>query len=611
MPTPPTPQPSPVRIETLLAHRQWVHALARSLVRDESSADDVAQQTWQVALQSPPRNAGAARAWLGSVVRRIVLESQRRHVRRERREAVAARPEGVSATGDIVARVEIDRAVVNSVAELPEPYRTTLLLRFYDGLPPRDIAARMDVPVETVRSRVRRGLERVRAGLDGRHGGERGVWEAAIVPFLAGPGGLAAPDAGGSSASTAGAPVTTTVATFVATVAALAIGVLAGLQLESVRRPAAGGGGAAFPETDALVAAKQARDTDRAELVGIRGRIETLRAAIVARETQLAQLTQSLASVPASAPVAAPVDVPPTAAFAPPFQFPEYYAALATVDWDDLGKHIAKIIPLLAEIHGDRRGGRSLKPETVGQMQAHNGALVAIVGPLEESFPGGAANSALTHPAFAATMAAALCHTLDVPLTAAQITALDRAAKDASEAVARAVKGSEEREFYLESLIEETGAKLEFVTALYALLTPEQRALLARDEVRGRIGYDLFSPSQIWVGVVETGTFSAGTDVGAVIASGLTRELRLDPNGRDALQKVVNEWFADLPEDYLGQAPIPFEDLEDAHPIEDVIVAARHMVELMRRIVRLDLSAVQRQSIRNSKQVLILRRTRQ
>jgi len=195
-------------------------------------------------------------------------------------------------------------------------------------------------------------------------------------------------------------------------------------------------------------------------------------------------------------------------------------------------------------------------------------------------------------------------------LTAAQLTALDRAAKDASEAVGRAVKGSAEREFYLESLIEETDAKLEFVTALHALLTPEQRELFGRDEVRGRIGYDLFSPSQIWIGVVESGSFDAETDVGAVIASGLSRELRLDADGRVALEKVVNEWFAGLPEDYLGQAPIPFEDLEDAHPIEDVIVAAHHMLDLMRRVVRLDLSAVQRESIRNSKQVLVLRRAR-
>ena len=49
------PQGSPVcdPLETLLEHRDWVRALARSLVADPHRADDVEQETWRMALQKP------------------------------------------------------------------------------------------------------------------------------------------------------------------------------------------------------------------------------------------------------------------------------------------------------------------------------------------------------------------------------------------------------------------------------------------------------------------------------------------------------------------------------------------------------------------------------
>ncbi len=610
MPVPSSPSPSPVKIEALLAHRQWVRALARSLVRDESSADDVEQQTWQAALENPPEKLGAARAWLGSVVRRTVLESQRRHVRRQRRELVAARPEGLPSTGDVVARVEIDRAVVNSVAELPEPYRTTLLLRFYDELPPRDVARRMGVPVETVRARVRRGLERVRVGLDRRHGGDRDVWTAALGPFLAGPiGGAGLGDTGsdGGGSGAASAPGAISGATLAAAVAALVLGALGGFQLATSSRGSGdvSSDGSAMAKSPALLSAETALDAEREELTDLRTRIATLRASATDRAALLVDLRKAPKSAPA---VAASGDAlseaAPRATFVPPFRFPEFDAALAGVDWDALGENLARMIPLLGEVYSDVMADRALRPETVGQMQVSNGALVAIVGPLEESFPSGLANAALTHPAFTATMTAALCQARDLPLSAEQLTALDRLAQDATIAVARVVDGPTKSGFRLEALIEETLVKAEFADALRELLTPPQRALLGHEGLRGVMGYDLFGPSMMWVQSVEAASFPEGTDVARIIASGLTRELRLDPRREEALRGVVREWFDALPEEYLEQPPNP----RDAHPIDQIMEAARHMLVLMRRVEQLDLSVTQRESIRNSKQMLLLRR---
>ena len=64
-----------------------------------------------------------------------------------------------------------------------EPYRSVLLLRFYEGLAPSEIARRRDVPAATVRSQLHRGLETLRGALDERYGDDRRRWALAAVPL--------------------------------------------------------------------------------------------------------------------------------------------------------------------------------------------------------------------------------------------------------------------------------------------------------------------------------------------------------------------------------------------------------------------------------------------
>ena len=45
----------PTHIDALLEHQEFVRALAKSLIRDSASAEDVAQETWLSALTNPPR----------------------------------------------------------------------------------------------------------------------------------------------------------------------------------------------------------------------------------------------------------------------------------------------------------------------------------------------------------------------------------------------------------------------------------------------------------------------------------------------------------------------------------------------------------------------------
>ena len=80
-------------MEDLLAHRQWVRALARRLAADESRADDLEQETWLAAMEHPPRDARSPRGWLGAVMRNLRRNERRGEYRRDRRERDVARPE--------------------------------------------------------------------------------------------------------------------------------------------------------------------------------------------------------------------------------------------------------------------------------------------------------------------------------------------------------------------------------------------------------------------------------------------------------------------------------------------------------------------------------------
>ncbi|MCK6458648.1 MAG: sigma-70 family RNA polymerase sigma factor [Planctomycetes bacterium] len=168
---------------SLLEHRNFVRGIVRGLLADEHAVDDVVQETCLRALERPPRHA-MLRAWLGRVGRNLALSVLRGERRRGHREREAARPEQEPSAGDAAARLERHRLVVEAVLALEEPFRSAILLRFYEDLPPREIARQLGVPVDTVRSRVRRGLERLRAWFDARHGGDRSAWSLALLPLL-------------------------------------------------------------------------------------------------------------------------------------------------------------------------------------------------------------------------------------------------------------------------------------------------------------------------------------------------------------------------------------------------------------------------------------------
>lgn len=191
------PPPSPHDAAALLAHAGWVHDLARRLVADPQRAEDLAQDTLLAALENggrpAPREAvRVPRPWLAGVLRNRLRLERRGAARRRTREELAAARERCDAAGDVVQRAATQRAVVDAVLALDEPYRTAVLLRYFEGRAPRDIARCLGVPVRTVHSRLHRGLERLRHSLDRSTDGGRTAWLAALAPLALRPGEAAA-----------------------------------------------------------------------------------------------------------------------------------------------------------------------------------------------------------------------------------------------------------------------------------------------------------------------------------------------------------------------------------------------------------------------------------
>jgi len=170
--------------ESLLEHASWLRRLAASLVGDRSVADDLVQDTWAAALRSPPPADRPLRPWLARVVRNAARFRWRSEANRAAREAATATADAAAPSSDeLLARLELQQLVARLVGELDEPFRTTILLRYAEGLEPTQNARKLGVPPGTVRWRVKEALERLRRGLDDEHGGDRKRWLLALAPI--------------------------------------------------------------------------------------------------------------------------------------------------------------------------------------------------------------------------------------------------------------------------------------------------------------------------------------------------------------------------------------------------------------------------------------------
>ncbi len=145
-----------------------VYRFALSLTRDEPDADDVVQETYLRAYRSwhtfiPGTDC---RRWLFTICRNVFLRSRERQrptvdLEDGEQDAVAAGSVYAAARergyDDIYARVDLAPALQEALDELPEPFRSTVVLVDVEDLSYESAAEVMGVPIGTVRSRLFRG----------------------------------------------------------------------------------------------------------------------------------------------------------------------------------------------------------------------------------------------------------------------------------------------------------------------------------------------------------------------------------------------------------------------------------------------------------------------
>ena len=151
-------------IEELLQEGLWLRRLLKDALPADA-VDDVLQETWSRALQGVPRARASLRPWLRQVAIRVAGALTKRESRRSDRERRSYQPTEQPPTAEIVARMDLQQEVAKAVKCLAEPYRTTVVLRYYEDLSVPEISKCMSVSTDSVYTRLARARTMIRDSL--------------------------------------------------------------------------------------------------------------------------------------------------------------------------------------------------------------------------------------------------------------------------------------------------------------------------------------------------------------------------------------------------------------------------------------------------------------
>lgn len=178
--------------EIITGQQQYVYSIAMSVLHNPEDAADLTQEAFMRVLRVLPQYNGDSRftTWLY----RLVVNMGRDELRRRGRQVVIAEPQVVNdaETLDPLATVadddrwgdparhlgdaELRRAVRGALDTLEPHYRLALTLFYFDDMKYADIAEVLDLPLNTVKSHIRRGKDRLQLLL--------GEYDDAAAPVL-------------------------------------------------------------------------------------------------------------------------------------------------------------------------------------------------------------------------------------------------------------------------------------------------------------------------------------------------------------------------------------------------------------------------------------------
>lgn len=144
--------------------------LALRIVRQQDLASEVLQEAfvkiWQRAGDFRPDLARAS-TWMGTIVRNQAIDRLRRQAHQpSASEPLEALVDEASGPEENTARARRDQALHRCLDELEGEQHMAMRIAYFEGLTHEEVAARMDRPLGTVKSWLRRGLQRLKHCLE-------------------------------------------------------------------------------------------------------------------------------------------------------------------------------------------------------------------------------------------------------------------------------------------------------------------------------------------------------------------------------------------------------------------------------------------------------------
>ena len=154
----------------VLAYQHRVFSIALRMLADRGEAEEVAQEVFLRVHQSVRDFRGEARlsTWLYAITSRLCL-NRLKSPSRARRVGEAALMRMADAhpnPGATLEALEVEAALHRAIGELDDEQRIVVVLRDLHGLAYEEIAAALDLPLGTVRSRLHRARMELKARLE-------------------------------------------------------------------------------------------------------------------------------------------------------------------------------------------------------------------------------------------------------------------------------------------------------------------------------------------------------------------------------------------------------------------------------------------------------------
>jgi RNA polymerase sigma-70 factor (ECF subfamily) len=151
-----------------------LYALALRIVGDRQLAEEVLQNAfvncWKRAGQFDAER-GQVRAWLFGITRNSAIDMLRSHTHQDRLRSSGTLPgsgePGEPRRADETEGVALRLTVQSALAELPPEQRQPIELAYFGGLTQSEIAEMSGVPLGTIKTRMRAGMQRLRRSLLG------------------------------------------------------------------------------------------------------------------------------------------------------------------------------------------------------------------------------------------------------------------------------------------------------------------------------------------------------------------------------------------------------------------------------------------------------------